>query len=323
MATITIEAPHSTTSAPVKDRRCCSCTARSASATYGPSKPAGSLTGTPAFADHRRGHSRSSRGTVESSAAEHADDVVGLIKPSASHLACSSASSYRGGDRRRGRAPPPGDLRGVVLGAAALQPRPRERRRLIADIKPGIDEAIASRGSRAGVDGSSSRWPGTVGAVRRRRQGAISLERRHRVRRHRAASSDIDAQGSVPSTSGLRHHRHDQPSGPPGDRPPARSRPARRPLRRSPIAADVGYAEQPDAFFQAVSTFAAELRDNRHERVLTPRVRALAVRVDGAGRPSSSCTARSWTTRCSRTFVEVVAPCGRPLRWIVAVRQQR
>ena len=210
----------------------------------------------------RRGHSRSSRGSAPLSAARHADDVAGLIEAldlAPCLLVTSSYGSVIGCEVARRH---PALLRGIVLTEPPLfSLDPESGRRLMGDIKPGIDEAIASGGPRAGVDAFLSQVCPGLWAL-------CDDDAKDRYRANAdigfadiaAPSSDIDALGlgalDLPALviSGTTSH----PSLP----AIAHQLAAALPDARFVELADCGhvaYAEQPDAFFHAVSTFAAEL----------------------------------------------------------------
>ena len=209
----------------------------------------------------RRGHSRSSRGAAPLSAARHADDAAALIEAldlAPCLLVTSSYGSVIGCEVARRH---PALLRGVVLNEPPLfSLDPESGRRLMADIKPTIDQAIATSGPRAGVDAFLSQvCPGLwalcdeVAKDRYRANAEIGFADMA------APSSDLGARalGSIDVPALVLSGTASHPTLP----AIARQLAAALPNARFVELADcghVGYAEQPDAFFAAVSAFAAE-----------------------------------------------------------------
>ena len=210
----------------------------------------------------RRGHSRSTRGSAPLSAARHADDAAGLIEAldlAPCLLVGSSFGAVIGCEVARRH---PTLLRGVVLSEPPLfSLDPESGRQFMADIKPRIDDAIADGGARAGVDAFFEQvcpelWALSDEAAKDRYRANADIGFADIA----APSSDIDAHAlgaiglPVLVMSGSESHRTFGAI--------ARKLAAAVPDARFVELADcghVGYAEQPEAFFQAVSTFAAEL----------------------------------------------------------------
>jgi len=210
----------------------------------------------------RRGHSRSSRGSAPLSAARHADDAAGLIEAldlAPCLLVGSSFGAVIGCEVARRH---PTLLRGVVLSEPPLFSLDPERgRQFMADIKPRIDEAITSRGPRAGVDAFFEQvcpelWALSDEAAKDRYRANADIAFADMA----APSSDVDATGlgaidlPVLVISGSASH--------PTFGAIAHQLTAALPDARFVELADcghVGYAERPDTFFGAVSAFAAEL----------------------------------------------------------------
>ena len=196
------------------------------------------------------------------SAAQHADDAAGLIEALGLAPCLLVGSSYGAVISCEVARRHPTLLRGVVLCEPPLfSLDPESGRRLMGDIKPGIDEAVASRGPRAGVDAFLEQvcpglWALCDDAAKERYLANADIGFADIA----APSSDVDAQGlgaidlPVLVISGTTSH--------PALLAIAHQLAAALPDARFVELADcghVGYAEQPDAFFQAVSTFAAEL----------------------------------------------------------------
>lgn len=248
----------------------------------------------------RRGHSRSARGDATVSDALHADDVATLIE--ALGLAPCLLVASSGGAAiavevalRYGHL-----LRGAVLSEPPLFSLDRQAgQALVSDLVPGVEAATTTSGPRAAVDTFFSILCPGLWAI-------IDEDRKDRYRNNadigftdlRSPSLDISADDLRAVTLPVLVLAGDISH--PSLRSVAHRLATALPDARFVELADCGhvtYAEQPDAFAHAVSTFAAELdlRPTRiagEERASARRfdVRSidgtsLAVWIEGSGPP--------------------------------------
>jgi pimeloyl-ACP methyl ester carboxylesterase len=210
----------------------------------------------------RRGHARSSRGDAPLSATRHADDAAALIEAldlAPCLLVTSSFGAVIGCEVARRH---PHLLGGLVASEPPLfSLDPESGARLMSEIKPTIERAIETDGPRAGVDAFLAQvcpglWACSDEAAKDRYRANAEIGFADMA----APSSDLDTatlhELDIPILvlSGSDSH--------PSFRVIAHRLAAALPDARFVELEDcghVGYAEQPDAFFRAVSAFAAEL----------------------------------------------------------------
>ena len=291
----------STTSAAGTARPSCSCTACAAMPTCGPTRPTGSRTATPACATTDAATPAARRGDAAISDARHADDAAALIE--ALGLAPCLLVGSSGGAAiavevalRHGHL-----LRGAVFSEPPLFSLDRDAgQALMTELVPRLEQATAAGGPRAGVDAFFSLiCPGLWSRHRRGPQGPLPRQRRHRL--HRPALPVPRGLDRRPAAVTLPVLVMAGDSSHPSLRSVAHRLAAALPDARLVELADCGhvtYAEQPDAFADAVSMFAAELdarrtsaasaRSERRARRFDVRSAdgtSLAVWVEGSGPP--------------------------------------
>ena len=210
----------------------------------------------------RRGHTRSSRGDAPLSVARHADDAAALIR-SLDLAPCLLVGSSSGAVIALDVARRHGDLlRGVVLSEPPLfSLDPDAGRVLMAELRPRLEEAMATGGPSAAVDAFFSLVCPGLWAI-------LDEDRKDRYRANadigfadlRAPTLDVTAADlatvTVPALVIAGDTSH------PALRSIAHRLAAALPDARFIELADCGhvtYAEQPDAFAHAVTVFAAEL----------------------------------------------------------------